>query len=86
MSDLSVTEGDWTVEYGDLLVVGDVRYQMESHNDAYLIAQAKNMYEQLKLLSELLPFLDEQTHPNIELDVIKHDIDKLLNACKPPES
>lgn len=36
------------------------------------------MYEMLVTLSGMMPMLDEQTHPSIEMDDIKHDIDKLL--------
>jgi len=92
MSDLNVTEGEWSVVKGhnlhEYVVRSDYQYmvvgEFDNKHDAYLLAQAKNMYEQLKSLSELMPFLDEQTHPNIELDVVKYDIDKILNACKPP--
>lgn len=40
------------------------------------------MYEMLLKQSELMGFLDEQTHPNIELDAVKYEIDRLLAKAR----
>lgn len=50
--------------------------------NSHLIAAAPEMYELLEKQSELMDFLDEQTHPNIELDAVKHEIDKLLAKAR----
>jgi len=54
----------------------------EAEANAHLIAAAPDMYEMLESLSELMPFLDEQTHPQIECDALKCDIDKLLEKAR----
>lgn len=100
MNDLNVTDGEWkvheynkphwnneslphiTIWYGDNEEhIVDTVYD---RNDAYLIAQAKNMYEMLNQVNE---FICESKN---EIDLadmvcgIAHNIDELLNACKPP--
>jgi len=54
----------------------------EAEANAHLIAAAPDMYAMLEGLSELMPFLDEQTHPQIECDALKYDIDKLLAKAR----
>ena len=48
----------------------------------HILASAPDMYEMLESLSELMPLLDEQTHPQIECDALKCDIDKLLAKAR----
>ena len=43
---------------------------------------APEMYDMIKNLSEMIPMLDEQTNPQIEMDAVKHDIDKLLAKAR----
>ena len=57
-------------------------YNVEAEANAHLIIAAPDMYEMLERLSELMPFLDEQTHPQIECDALKYDIDKLLAIAR----
>jgi len=44
-----------------------------------MVEMSVEMREMLKSLSEMMPMLDEQTHPQIEMDAVKYDIDKLLS-------
>ena len=54
----------------------------ESNANMHLIAAAPEMYEMLSSLSEMMPMLDEQTHPQIEMDSVKYDIDSLLAKAR----
>ena len=82
------TKGEWKVTkygYEKYSVNGgngeEVCSCWNKHN-ANLIEVSPKMYEMLGMLSELMEFLDERTHPNIELDVVKYDIDKLLSKAR----
>jgi len=57
-------------------------YNQESDANANLIAQAPAMYRMLQEQSELMKMLDPQTHPNIEIDAVKYDIDELLAKAR----
>lgn len=57
-------------------------YANNAFNDAKLISCAPEMYDLLESLSEMMPMLDEQTHPHIEMDAVKYDIDKLLAKAR----
>lgn len=80
--------GDWGIQpadaKGDAKIFAQFSHDAECDNtqegfaNANLIKSAPEMYEMLKRQSELMDFLDKQTHPNIELDAVKHAIDKLL--------
>lgn len=50
--------------------------------DAHLIAAAPDMYVMLEDLSALMVVLDEQTHPEIEMDTVKYDIELLLSKAR----
>ena len=87
------TKGPWVARtelFGDLktaliYVDGggfDISGSPNCMANAHLIASAPEMYEMLLKQSELMGFLDEQTHPNIELDAVKHEIDKLLSKAR----
>jgi hypothetical protein len=54
----------------------------EGYANAHLISCAPEMYKLLESLSEMMPMLDEQTHPQIEMDAVKYDIDKLLAKAR----
>ena len=86
MSKAKFTKGEWVVTEVDVVdsIVGSgsVNVCVCRTNDAHLIAAAPEMYEELKKLSSLMDFLDKETHPNIELDCVKHDIDKLLTKAR----
>lgn len=43
---------------------------------------AKEMEDMLQQLSDMMPMLDEQTHPQVEMDAVKHDIDELLKKAR----
>ena len=59
-----------------------LKHREQAIRDAHLIAATPEMYEMLERLSDLMPFLDEQTHPQIECDALKYDIDKLLAKAR----
>lgn len=54
----------------------------EKESNAHLIKAAPKMRSMLETLSSIMPMLDEQTHPSIEMDAIKHDIDELLAEAR----
>jgi len=92
MSDLNrFTGGDWK-----LTRYGYEKYSINGENgeevcfthsqfNGLVLAQAKNMYE---ILNQINNFIADSKN---EIDLadlvcgIAHDIDNLLNACKPPE-
>lgn len=96
MSDLNVTGGEWEIDdctrgdgsirvmYGNQLLYyfpnTDLDYR--AVGNAYLIAQAKNMYEMLSglLLAHKNEFSGGFLNPRE-----KNEIEQILNACKPPE-
>ncbi len=91
MSKAKFTKGEWYahpngVGCGGIAIVntpnGCVIPKSEDVANQDLIVAAPEMYEMLEQLSELMPFLDEQTHPNIECDALKYDIDKLLAKAR----
>lgn len=97
MSETKFTKGEWVVNYtgthwnNPALRNIEINYGSQGEcicdtvyndSDAHLIAAAPEMYEELKRLSDLMPFLDEQTHPQIECDALKYDIDKLLAKAR----
>ena len=47
-----------------------------------LIKTAPKLYEMLVEVSEMMGLLDRHTHPNIELDAVKYDIEKLLEEAR----
>ncbi len=47
-----------------------------------LFKAAPKMYRLLDDMSNLMVLLDPQTHPNIELDAVKYDIDALLAEAR----
>jgi len=90
MSDLNVTEGEWSVVKGhnlhEYVVRSDYQYmvvgEFDNKHDAYLLAQAKNMYEMLSglLLAHKNEFSGGFLNPRE-----KNEIEQILTACKPPE-
>ena len=57
-------------------------YQEEMTANVHLMKTSPKMYKMLESLSELMPFLDEQTHPQIECDALKYGIDSLLAEAR----
>jgi thiamine monophosphate synthase len=60
----------------------DENAKEEIEANAHLIAAAPKMYRMLQDQSEIMKTLDEWTHPNIELDAVKADIDLLLAEAR----
>ena len=54
----------------------------EGFANAHLMANAPDMYNKLKEMSELLIMLDPLTHANIELDCQVYEIEQLLNKAR----
>lgn len=95
MSEAKFTKGDWIArgktpsriyakvrEDKEVIVAATGSVLNESGCNAHLIASAPRMYEMLVTLSSMMPMLDEQTHPAIEMDAIKSDIDNLLAEAR----
>ncbi len=94
---MSITKGKWEAiendHFIDIKVHGNPIAQVivnqyadvdkgQMRANARMMALAPEMADMLKELSSLMPMLDEQTHPNIECDALKYDIDELLAKVK----
>ena len=44
------TAGDWSTEYGSVVIIGEYRFEMLSEGDASLIAAAPKLYAMLEML------------------------------------
>ncbi|MCY9861450.1 hypothetical protein OTK49_02815 [Vibrio coralliirubri] len=71
----------WEFDISQMNIEGTITVTEKAANIA-LMETAPKMYNKLKALSDLMPFLDQETHPQIELDAVKHDIDTLLAEAR----
>lgn len=90
MSDLNVTDGKWSANLGvfnDYLIKSPSKTiaAVRCEGDAYLFAQAKNMYEKLDNIRILIEWGHNPSDLYEELLKEVGDIKLVLNACKPPK-
>lgn len=76
---INISVGDFEIEHGCSSIT---LYNQDSDANAQLVKAAPEMYRLLEDMSKLMVLLDPQTHPQIELDAVKYDIDALLSKAR----